>query len=523
MLQHFTPLRAVIVSAILMLILTTLFYPYGYDQTVFSIGGEMLLRHGAVPFRDFLDTKPPLIFLIYGIASFLFGHHEWSIRLLDALYHIGSLYYFYRLLVRTTSNENVAFGSVTMYAALYFVSTFIMVGQVESFALLPTLILYDISERTGQHSRPIGRGIIAGICTTILIALKPTFIVIPIASVVYLFLFNRAGSLKGTLLFLGGSLIGFIFSFGGILLYLNTIGVLPQAGEWLHWVQGYSKISDQSLQEGSYRIFPIGLMTAFGISTIIIGALGGFLVSKFSPRSSTFTHLAIQFTFGCATVLLERKYFPYHYIRLYWSAVPFIYIGYRELSNRWHSSLFSESNIGIVRKLIIFSGGLIIILYSFIPRVLVHPIHWISARLSGGDYAADVQIQYPSLVYKDQVMVSDWLQPLLQPSDEIYIWGHNVGVYYWLNRYRSPYGIPNAPYVTSWSPNHWRSELLASLTKNPPRFFVCEFGDIRTYITGDTLDSYQYLQQWSELNTFVTQQYLPRQTIGHFQIFERTK
>src|SRR5689334_14345546 len=82
----------------LALLLMMLAYPFGYDQAAFMIGGEMTVKHGAITYRDFLDTKPPLIFIIYGISSVIFGHHEWSIRAFDILFHLLSLYYFYKIL-----------------------------------------------------------------------------------------------------------------------------------------------------------------------------------------------------------------------------------------------------------------------------------------------------------------------------------------------------------------------------------------------------------------------------------------
>ena len=86
------------------MLVATLFYPFGYDQAVFSVGGEMVLK-AAVPYRDFLDTKQPLIFYLYAFAMGLFGRHEWSIHLLDIFYQLFAAYYFFRILRRELSFE----------------------------------------------------------------------------------------------------------------------------------------------------------------------------------------------------------------------------------------------------------------------------------------------------------------------------------------------------------------------------------------------------------------------------------
>jgi hypothetical protein len=101
-----------------MLLVMMLFYPFGYDQAAFSVGGDMVLKNGAVPFRDFLDTKPPFIFYIYSVALFIFGHHDWSIRAFDILFHFAALFYFYKVLVNVLKNEDHALLSCFIYVIL---------------------------------------------------------------------------------------------------------------------------------------------------------------------------------------------------------------------------------------------------------------------------------------------------------------------------------------------------------------------------------------------------------------------
>src|SRR3979409_2609510 len=125
----------VLIGCGLALMLMMLAYPFGYDQAAFMVGGEMTVKHGAIPYRDFIDTKPPVIFFIYGISSLIFGHHEWSIRAFDILFQIGSLFYFFRLLKRMTGDEKLALASVFLYALFYVTGGYWMTAQAETFAL----------------------------------------------------------------------------------------------------------------------------------------------------------------------------------------------------------------------------------------------------------------------------------------------------------------------------------------------------------------------------------------------------
>src|SRR5437667_2073271 len=81
-------------SAIFLLLFTMIFFPLGADQSFFQIGGEMIAKKGAVPYRDFIDHKP-LLFYIYSLAVLLFGSHEWTIRVFDIVYDTVALFFFY--------------------------------------------------------------------------------------------------------------------------------------------------------------------------------------------------------------------------------------------------------------------------------------------------------------------------------------------------------------------------------------------------------------------------------------------
>src|SRR5690348_10558170 len=116
------------------LLLTMVAYPFGYDQAVYAVGGEMIVKQGAITYRDFLDTKPPVIFLIYAGASYLFGHHESSIRVFDILFQVCSLCYFYRILLRTIKDRDIAFISVFLYVLLYTTGGYWNTCEAETFA-----------------------------------------------------------------------------------------------------------------------------------------------------------------------------------------------------------------------------------------------------------------------------------------------------------------------------------------------------------------------------------------------------
>lgn len=514
-------LRIGLLSAAGLLLLTLLSYPFGYDQSVFAVGGE-LMRRGAVPFRDFMDTKPPIIFIIYAFAGIIFGHHEWSIRAFDILYHCGVLFYLYKVFKRTLASEELAFTSVIIYVFLYVLSGFWWTSQAESFALLPMIALYDVSERASSGRSVIANGILAGLLATLLLLLKPTLIVAVGASVTYLLIYRSAKKLSGFTFSLG-VVIGFIASLGAFVLYMNATGATSNALQWLEWLRGYSSINNQSPLLDYYREFPVGLMAAFGLSTVCIGAIGGYLLSKRSDRLPTYTHLLLHIVFGLSSILLERKFFPYQYIRMFWAAVPFIGIGLVPLSKQWKQIVLSYrgSVSNFLKSAIVFLGLGGIAFYTLAPRFFSQPLHWSSLVLQGKDASDDVHTLFPKWFYSEEKEVVRTLAPTLKESDRIFLWGNSVELYFLFDRYAPAFGLTNTPLVTAWTPPQWKQQLLDSLKHTPPTYFICEFFDDRSYITGDDLDSWGHLKKWAELDSFVTNEYIEEPAIGHFRIFHR--
>src|ERR1043165_38395 len=295
-------LRIALLSAAGLVLLSLLSYPFVYDPSVFAVGGE-LMRRGAVPFRDFMDTKPPMVFIIYAIAGIIFGHHEWSIRAFDILYHCVVLFYLYRIFRRRLGDEQLAFSSVIIYVFLYVLRGFGWTTQAESFALLPMIVLYDLSEQAASGESAIRNGVFVGLLAGILLLLKPTLIAASGAALVYVVIYRTSKRHFEGLQFAAAMAVGFGLLMGMFALYLQQTGASENFIFWTQWVRGYSGIHSQPLGEDFYRSFPVGLLASYGFSTICIAAIGGYLLSKQGKsRKAAYTHLVLQMVFGLGSI-----------------------------------------------------------------------------------------------------------------------------------------------------------------------------------------------------------------------------
>jgi hypothetical protein len=537
-----------------LLLLTMLFFPFGYDQVAFMVGGEMTIKHGAIPYRDFLDTKPPIIFMIYGIASVLFGHHEWSIRIFDIIFQIGTLFYFFTIIKRFTGDEKLALSSVFLYVLFYTTSGYWMTAQAETFALLPALIVFDITERvrekvqspkSGVRSQDALLGIYAGLACAILFLLKFTFLTVPIGAVIYLLLESKKEkSFPWKYIF--GSAIGFILLTGLYAIYLIVTGTMDQFMESIVWLRDYAAInpllSSDTIRERYYKMYPIALVVAFSITGLLVASIGILKyfknrvsgverpstidnrLSTSPPSTSAFLHFFIQFTLGLAAVLYERKFFPYHFSRVYWAFVPFVALGLREFAGVWKNYTATWKNLTGLQKNIRYLAALILVcillFFSSATRIVSQPLHWVYMHLTGADVGANMESLIPQYYYKEEQTLAAHLRPMLKPEEQIFVWGNSIGIYYFLEKYPTTICLTNTPLVTPWTPETWKTTVIKQLTAKPPRFIIIEFGDERCYLTSEEVDSWQHLQTWKELKEFVANHYEMKDTLGHFRIFE---
>jgi hypothetical protein len=182
----------------------------------------------------------------------------------------------------------------------------------------------------------------------------------------------------------------------------------------------------------------------------------------------------------------------------------------------------SERGISRYVKLaLVYSSCFLAIFFSPVTRIFSNVVYWPYIRMSGGNVGESVGLKFGQTFYNEQIQTAELLKPLLGPQETVFVWGNSVGIYFRLDHYPSTICLTNTPFVTSWTIKNWKDTLIRQLQNAPPKFFIIETGDARDYITGDTLDSRQHLQQWSELNNFVATKYHDFRKVGHFVIEER--
>ncbi|MDP4221525.1 MAG: glycosyltransferase family 39 protein, partial [Bacteroidota bacterium] len=304
--------RIVCVAFGLAVLALMLFYPFEGDQATSAVGGEMALRRGAIAYNDFIDTRPQLIFWIYGLASMLFGHHEWSIRAFDMIYQIASLFIFYFVLRKILKDETVAFVSVIVYTIVYVGTGYDSTALTETFFFLPGILLLYYTEDIAKDRKAFRSGLYAGLCSGILFWLKFTFIAASGAAIIYLII-NRSVKRQDIFRFCLGHLLSLGALIGMYVLFLSVTGALPRFLEAMHWVRGYTigtyGTPTKALPGSSlFKMYPNGFILEYGLTCLVLLAIGIVnVVRKQAQLASGYSHLCLQVLIGLLAVYYEGK------------------------------------------------------------------------------------------------------------------------------------------------------------------------------------------------------------------------
>lgn len=515
--------RIFLIASGAMLLVMMLFYPFGYDQAAFSVGGDMVLKNGAVPFRDFLDTKPPFIFYIYSVGLFIFGHHDWSIRAFDILFHFAALFYFYKVLVSVLKNEDQALLSCFIYVILYTTSGYWMTAQAETFAIIPSVVIFYHTERfLSGKGKLLGNALAIGLASTTLFFLKSTLMTVPIASLIFLLLRQRDNK---SYTFAIASILATAITSGLYIYYLFSVGALGRFIEIFVWVQQYGDIAPLfswgTITNVYIQRFPWHLVLIYSPTFLAGAAVCIFFLWKAKRANKTLTdiqyiylHLALQALLGLLAVMYERKCFPYHYSRVFWAMTPLIVAGLIEV-------------VSYIRRVIkpcyrkyVYA---LIIIFTLPPlyRIGSQPLRWMIVELAGMSRAQVVEETHERYPLKEMQLLAEKYSPTLSSNDNVFFWGNHVGVYFYLDKLPTTLTLTNTPLVTSWSPQHWRDTMMSQLRRSSPKLFITERRDFKGFINFTEMDSWENLQAWDSLRIYLDSNYTYDDSVGVYRIFTK--
>jgi hypothetical protein len=509
--------------------LSILLYSFGRDQGIYAVVADTILK-GGMPYRDAWDFKPPGIFLFYSLAQGLFGKSMLSIRLLEVIGLIATVFGLQRLGQVFFDRPKAGLVAGAVAALLHAELEFWHTAQPETFGgFLTVAALVLVTLDTSPRRRwlvPLGVGALFGLCAL----LKPPLGGGILVCGAYVLTREQTRAAKLPQLVRVSALMaaGFAAPLALVLGWIAARGAWPAFWWTFHdFVPGYTKLNwaDADAPGMLYyaleeAFFKFSALSAFGVIAAITMTP---LHSR--EREGIFLVLGI-IAIHLTGITMQGKFFPYHY------AATLLLISF--ISGLGLYKLF--------RRCLLAGAGSMLALASFVVVA-------ISMRVAARDLPQDFwartgmrlsfllrQEPFHSRAELDRELsyVADYnldadrqvaldIRSRTNPEDPIFIWGFEPSTYYLAERPIASRWLYSVPQRTPWQRAFSRRELLSDLSANRPKVIVVERRDVFPSVTGSPLDSRDELPNFPELKALIDTQYRKVREIEDFEIYERSE
>lgn len=477
-------------------LLPILFFPLGGDQTLYLMGGKTIAEGGKL-YIDFIDLKPPLIYLLMAPVKLIFGFNEFAPRIFDFLWQLITILSFYFVVINRTDNKKLAFISIIVYSLLYSTLNFSQTVQCEGFLALPLVWLIYLQTKIDKSKIHY---ILIGITLAFIIALKYTFAIVLIALIIDFLLFKNLYKKKNLTNFLF-SFLSFIFAFSifSIVLfdpeiwkaYLDVLSYLSSYASYQHLNLALIKNSLVSIGNyfgDNYSLTFIGL-SVLGLFYYIM-QVDRFISLKEELHFRYFNINLIIMLF--ISIIIERKFIPYHFSRMFIplsliAGVGFIFI-YEQLKMNW--GIFKKYQKYLIIFIIFIS-----IPFTPLPR-------WLGL-LPGTYYFVTNREKYNNFYTKDGnndllrnqlVEVGNYIKDNSKTSDKltvISVGTSAINYFSGLNNI-SKFGQSQF-YFGKDVPVKWTSYFIQEIKRS--NWLVIQNNDIHPLITGNSYSSYEAIKK----------------------------
>ena len=517
--RRLTLVHAALAAFAVLAIGMMLTWPLGYDQGVFASVGDTVARGGA-PYRDAWDIKGPFEFYAMAAIELVFGRHAWGLRVVDvaiALATAEMLRRRLRHLIPAGAAVTAALLWPTIVASLNFQNAAQFDLWIGSAMLAVTLL---VTRPGGYRARDLAvAGSLIGLAT-IIKPIFPVFLAVPGVVI----LLRRSGAIRAIAGDLAALLLGWIVPIAGALAGLALQGALQEA--WnvsiLYNLRVYGPNVRASLTQGSSptAMRAIGLVTYLAdakVAIVVAPAVAGAVVLWRTQRvlaAAVLTWLGS----GIALVVLQNKFWPYHWETVYAGAFLLVTIGVvaivREARASNSPATRSVGVVTAVAAIALWSGPAAIELRRWLMTVSgLRSTAWYEHTLT----------QYSELNPGDAIAAAAYIQAHTPPGAPFAQWTLHGDLAFLAGR----------PHVTRF---HNKRELMRSLDRPITQAYRAEYLDhVRrlrpAYIAVDKLGEHAdsaaapkgpaevLATQFPELSTLVAERYALAARFGDIDVF----
>jgi 4-amino-4-deoxy-L-arabinose transferase-like glycosyltransferase len=477
-----------LVLAALLFGAATVFYPFGGDQGLyFYVGREWL--HGAVPYRDAMEQKTPLVFLLHALLIFLTGPNMWAIRLAELLWTawLGVVIADLATPAGQPRRPGVLGVACLSTSALYFgLFNYWDTAQCEIWYAGLSLLSLRAATRGPMARRT---WLLAGLFGGLAWLMKPpaTLLLAIVLAAAALRAHRTAApsenGLRRALAALSLYAAGGAAPVAVVLIYFTAVGALGDLID-LALRANYHDMIHSSSVSGAAEILvkfrEFSAKTDALAPAIVALCLLGLLVVVRRRAAATAGRYAVALALllaGCAAVALQRKFYGYHWgvlaplmaLPLACAAHDLSGIGRRRLRARVSPALLPACVAAVLMLALARTA-----IAADYARTALLTARYLTGRIDREVFLSPFVVD-DNTPYAEQEVVGRWIAAHSSPADRIAVRGFEQTVYavadrraatrfFWTRWLTEPRRV--------YKRREWLVEDRAALRRNPPRYAV---------------------------------------------------
>ena len=497
----------------------TLWFGFSGDQALAAYTVWVWKHYHLPPYVGVFDHNFPGIFLINRVALEVSGDTILRFRIFDVCFQVVTLAAVYYVSRRLSKEKIAGFLAAVFYSLHYYSLGILDVFRPDDYAF--SFIIMGVALGLVLEKRVYLRAVIAGLIAGFAFLLKPTY---GLCWLVFGAWFLAGGIKERGKKFLLDEILFGIFCLAPaalVIFYYWHTGYLRDLYFATLWFNSnvYTQFSPLTPPR-LWGIFinllldhPVNLLLA--IFAIVYG-----LASKkeFRDRKLFWALLSLMLI-GLFSGLVQNKNYYYHRDPFWGFALIFAGAG-GALIGGWISKSFRPAP-GKAAAAIFYLATVLFMLVSMESFWLKFMFKY-SFRDLKSSYLASAWV-YPSNSLVDQYRAAEYLQPLLRPGDQAAYFGMWASILQWQVKSKSPSRFIYAQHLLL---KNWRGtefpvqeqfikEYQESIIRARPRFFLM----YDLFFKSDQRDFIN--AHFSDLKSFIAQNYKSRKKIGEIEIFER--
>jgi hypothetical protein len=496
-----------------------LFFPISTDLAIFIRAGEIVAA-GGMPYADFIDIKQPTIYYLFALLVKVFGSSAFSLRFFDLLLQSATCFFIFNMIRKNTEDKWLPRLSCLIYSLLYSTLSFNHTLQIES--LLPVFLIPMILLIIKQQQSKSGL-LIIGLLAGLAASLKYTFGIVILAFPIYAILFSDV-SIRTILKRYALTFAGFCLVFGLSFLPFLVTEIREGYSDVIQYLSFYS--SNPPIDASFFKESVKSIGRFFGDKFSLLFTSAFILAAiklKDNVNKKEFRILSAGFVLFCLlsiTIFVERKFFEYHFSRLYLPLTIMVAIG----------SLFI---IGEVKKF--FGNGVRyfiigVVLISFLvfqsplPRwlSLLQPSCYYFTDQAGYSNYYNRPIEGGAVLDSEQRDMADYVRNNSDPDEKIFVASVASSISnYYIGHQSDSKLLLSSFYLNNANIRSWQATALDELLR--AKWLVMQEDDPNKFSNGHILTSRQTMLSDEIFGPYISNNFIRSKQIGRFHIYKRNE